>query len=113
MIPGINPKKMKQMMKQLGMKMEEIEGVERVVVYTTEGEYVFEPAEVVVTIMQGQKTYQLQGSEPVFFPKEVAIPNEDVMLVAEQAQVSPDKARAALKEANGEIADAIIRLTSS
>ena len=104
---------MKQMMKQLGMKMEEIEGVERVVVYTTEGDYVFEPAEVVVTIMQGSKTYQLQGSEPVFVPKEVAIPDEDVMLVAEQAQVSHDEARAALKGAKGEIAEAIIRLTSA
>jgi nascent polypeptide-associated complex subunit alpha len=113
MMPGLNPKKMKQMMKQLGMKMEEIEGVERVVIYTAEGEYVFDPAEVVATTMQGTKTYQIQGGDPVFVPKELDIPDEDVMLVAEQAQVSPDEARTALKEANGEIADAIIRLTSA
>ncbi|WP_420847016.1 nascent polypeptide-associated complex protein [Methanogenium marinum] len=104
---------MKQMMKQLGMKMEDIEGVERVVIYTTEGEYVFDPAEVVVTTMQGSKTYQLQGSEPVFTPKDMEIPDEDVMLVTEQAQVSPEEARAALKGAKGEIAEAIIRLTSA
>ncbi|GAB7015657.1 nascent polypeptide-associated complex protein [Methanogenium cariaci] len=113
MMPGVNPKKMKQMMKQLGMKMEDIEGVERVVIYTTEGEYVFEPAEVVVTTMQGTKTYQLQGSEPVFTPKAMEIPDDDVSLVAEQAQVSPDEARAALIAAKGEIAEAIIRLTSA
>ncbi len=101
-------------MKQLGMKMEDIEGVERVVIYTTEGEYVFEPAEVVVTTMQGTKTYQLQGSEPVFTPpKAMEIPDDDVSLVAEQAQVSPDEARAALIAAKGEIAEAIIRLTSA
>ncbi len=100
-------------MKQLGMKMEDIEGVERVVIYTTKGEYVFEPAEVVITTMQGSKTYQLQGSEPVFTPKEMDIPDDDVMLVAEQAQVTPDEARAALKGAKGEIAEAIIRLTTT
>ncbi len=112
MMPGMNPKKMKQMMKQLGMKMENIEGVERVVVQTSEGNYIFEPAEVVMTTMQGSTTYQLQG-EPRFEPKELEIPDEDVMLVAEQAQVSPDEARAALRESNGEIADAIIKLTSA
>ena len=38
MYPGkINPKKMKQMMKQMGMEMEELEGVERVIIHVRRG----------------------------------------------------------------------------
>jgi nascent polypeptide-associated complex subunit alpha len=111
MIPGMNPKKMKQMMKQLGMTMENIEDVERVVVYTPNGNYVFEPAEVVATTMQGVTTYQING-EPRFEPAEITIPAEDVALVMEQTGVSEEKALAALKVNNGDIAEAIISLTS-
>ncbi|HJK62962.1 MAG TPA: nascent polypeptide-associated complex protein, partial [Methanocorpusculum sp.] len=52
MMPGINPKQMKAAMKKMGMKMEEIEDVQKVVVYTSSGNYVFEPAEVVGITMQ-------------------------------------------------------------
>jgi nascent polypeptide-associated complex subunit alpha len=111
MIPGMNPKKMKQMMKQLGMTMENIEDVERVVVYTPRGNYIFDQAEVVATTMQGVTTYQLNG-ELRFEPAAITIPEEDVALVAEQTGVSADEAREALKAKNGDIAEAIISLTS-
>ncbi|NYT04754.1 MAG: nascent polypeptide-associated complex protein [Methanomicrobiales archaeon] len=112
MIPGMNPKKMKQMMKQLGMKMDTIENVERVIVYTAQGRYVFEPAEVIATTMQGVTTYQLNG-EPRFEPAEIVIPEEDIALVMEQAGVSRESAESALKEAAGDIADAILKLTGA
>jgi len=110
MIPGVNPKQMKQMMKKLGMKMEEVEDVERVVVYTKKGNYVFENAEFIITTMQGTTTYQVQGT-PVFKPAEVEIPEADVKMVAEQAGVSEDEAMKALKETNGDIAEAILKLS--
>ncbi|MDD4299878.1 MAG: nascent polypeptide-associated complex protein [Methanomicrobium sp.] len=110
MIPGVNPKQMKQMMKKLGMKMEEIEDVESVVVYTKKGNYVFKDAEFVITTMQGTTTYQVQGT-PVFEPAEAVIPDDDVKMVAEQAGVSEDDAKRALKETNGDIAEAIIKLS--
>ena len=110
MIPGVNPKQMKQMMKKLGMKMEEFEDVERVVVFTKKGNYVFEDAEVVATTMQGSKTYQIQG-EPVFVEAEAEIPEGDVKMVSEQAGVPEDKALLTLKETNGDIAEAILKLS--
>lgn len=110
MIPGVNPKQMKQMMKKLGMKMEEVEDVERVVVYTKNGNYVFEDAEFIITTMQGTTTYQVQGT-PVFEPAEVEIPEDDVKMVAEQASVSEDEALLALKETDGDIAEAILKLS--
>lgn len=110
MIPGVNPKQMKAMMKKLGMKMEQFEDVERVVVYTKKGNYIFENAEVVATTMQGATTYQLSG-EMRFEEAETVIPEEDVAMVAEQASVSKEAALAALKETNGDIAEAILKLS--
>lgn len=110
MIPGVNPKQMKAMMKKLGMKMEQLEDVERVVVYTKKGNYIFENAEVVSTTMQGATTYQLSG-DMRFEEAETVIPEEDVAMVAEQASVSKEAALAALKETNGDIAEAILKLS--
>ncbi|MBQ4414918.1 MAG: nascent polypeptide-associated complex protein [Methanomicrobium sp.] len=110
MIPGVNPKQMKAMMKKLGMKMEQFEDVERVIVYTKKGNYIFENAEVVATTMQGATTYQLSG-DVRFEEAETVIPEEDVAMVAEQASVSKEAALAALKETNGDIAEAILKLS--
>ena len=111
MIPGINPKKMKQMMKQLGMKMDTLENVESIVIKTAQGSYIFDSAEVVETTMQGTTTYQITG-EPRFEAAEIEIAEEDVMLVSQQASVSPEQAKEALKRSSGDIAEAIISLTS-
>jgi len=110
MMPGMNPKKMKQMMKQLGMTMDQLEDVRQVVIYTAKGNYVFEQPEVVSTTMQGMTTYQVSG-QPEFQPAEVQIPEEDIIMVTEQTGASPEDARAALKECNGDIAEAILKLT--
>jgi len=112
--PGgkINPKKMKQMMKQLGMEMETIEDVRRIVIETGSGNYVFDGAEVVATIMQGVTTYQITG-EARFEPAAIEIPEDDVRLVMEQTGASAEAARGALKATGGDIAGAILRLTAA
>ncbi|WP_292405217.1 MULTISPECIES: nascent polypeptide-associated complex protein [unclassified Methanoculleus] len=110
MFPGkINPKKMKQMMKQMGMEMEEIEGVEKVVISTARGNYVFDDAQVVATTMQGVTTYQLTG-EARFEEADPEIPDEDVALVASQTGATEEVARKALTETRGDIAEAILKL---
>jgi len=110
MMPGnINPRKMKQMMKQLGMQVEPIEDVRRIVISTGKGDYIFESAEVAVMTMQGITTYQITGS-PRFDPAAPEIPDEDVKMVAEQANVSPEAAREALVRTGGDIAAAIVQL---
>ncbi|PKL54831.1 MAG: nascent polypeptide-associated complex protein [Methanomicrobiales archaeon HGW-Methanomicrobiales-6] len=110
MFPGkVNPKKMKQMMKQMGMEMEEIEGVEKVVIYTPAGNYVFDDAQVVATTMQGTTTYQLTG-EARFEEAVPEVPDDDVALVASQTGATDEVARAALVETRGDIAEAILKL---
>ena len=110
MYPGkINPKKMKQMMKQMGMEMEELEGVERVIIQTSAGDYIFDEAQVVATWMQGVTSYQITG-EPRFEEAAPEIPDEDVALVASQTGATEEAARAALIETRGDIAEAILKL---
>jgi nascent polypeptide-associated complex subunit alpha len=111
MMPGgINPKQMKAMMKKMGMEVAPIENVSSIVITTPEGRYVFDEAEVVAMTMQGVTTYQISGGEPRFEPAAPEIPDDDVSLVAEQAGVTPDEARAALEAAGGDIAGAILAL---
>ncbi len=112
MIPGMNPRKMKQMMKQIGMDVKPIEDVQEIIIRTASGNYIFDDAEVVQMKMQGMTTWQLSG-EARFEENAPEIPDEDVTLVAEQAGVSADAARDALLASKGDIAEAILKLSSS
>ncbi len=109
---GVNPRKMKQMMKQMGISMSEIEDVEEVIIRTADSEIVFTDAAVAVMEAQGTTTYQLTGTpherERV---RELVIPDEDVALVIEQTGADEDAARTALTESGGDLADAILKLS--
>lgn len=111
----IDSRRARRMMRQLGMKMEEVPDVERVILQGREREIVVEDPAVTVIDMQGQKIFQVAGSRITerALEKEVEIPEEDVQLVAQQAGVSPERARAALKEAEGDLAKAILMLTAT
>lgn len=111
MLPGMNPKKMKQMMKQLGMQVEQIEDVSQIIITTPKGRYIFDNAEVSAMTMQGVTTYQVSG-QARFEPAAVLIPDEDVTMVAAQANVSKEKAKEALVATQGDIAEAIVKLST-
>jgi len=101
---------MKQMMKQMGMEMEQLEGVERIVITTAKGDWVFDAADVVKMTMQGASTYQITG-EARFVPSTPVIPESDVALVREQTGASEEAVRSALDATGGDIAEAILRLS--
>src|SRR5713226_3957339 len=123
MIPGgrVNPRQMRQAMKRMGIEQEELDGVEEVVIRTASKEYVIRDANVTAMTAQGQKIWTVVG-EPIVRDRvgakkpegaaPLAIPEEDVKLVAEKAGVSEEDARKALEDAGGEPAEAIIRLMS-
>jgi nascent polypeptide-associated complex subunit alpha len=119
MFPGgrMNPRQMRQMMKRLGIQSEDIEDVEEIVIRTPTKEYRFGRAQVTMMTVQGQKTFQIVGEPEVVERGEggreaIAIPDEDVRLVAEKAGATEEDARRALEECGGEPAEAIIRLMS-
>lgn len=91
------------MMKQMGVEMEEIDGVEEVLIKTGNKEIVVENATVNAIEAQGQKTYQVVGDSQ----ERSRIDEDDVELVAEQADVDEDRARDALKRTEGDLAAAI------
>ena len=107
----MSPKKMKQMMKQMGINIDEIEGVEEVIIRTAEKEIVFQDAAVTVMDAQGSRSYQVVGT-PVERARAPTIPDSDVELVVAQTGASPEEARAALEECSGDLAEAIVRLAS-
>jgi nascent polypeptide-associated complex subunit alpha len=103
---------MKAMMKKLGMQVEQIEDVQSIVIKTPKGNYIFDSAEVSAMTMQGTTTYQVIG-DIRFEPAVPEILKEDIAMVAEQAKVSEEKAKEALVATKGDIAEAIMRLSSS
>ena len=108
---GMNPAKMKQMMKQMGISIDEIPNVEQVIIRTPDVDIVFNDANVTVMNAQGADTYQVVGT-PEKVPRKLEIPDDDVRLVAEQTGVSEAEARKALEQANGDLAEAILSLSS-
>ena len=119
---GLNPRKMKQMMEQMGIDLEDIDA-EEVIIKTPDEELVFSDAEVQRMDAQGQQTYQVVG-EPESRERgaggdsesgsgdaaDDAIPQEDVDIVVQRADVGEDTAREALEEAEGDLAAAIASL---
>lgn len=109
MIPGLgglNPKKMQQMMKQLGINQEEIEA-ERVIIEKSDGKIVIENPSVQKIKMQGQESWQVTGEAR---EEEEGIRDDDVKLVMEKTGKSEEEVRKALEESE-DIAEAIMKLS--
>ena len=110
----MNMRQTKRLMEQMGMKVEEVPQTMQVIIKTMTKEIVIDEPEVSITNMQGQKIYQIVGGKTseraLGEEKELALSEEDVQLVAQQAKVSIEEARKALKESNGDLAQAILLL---
>ena len=102
----MNPKKMQAMMKQLGIKQEEMDA-KRVVIESDSGNVVIENPSVTKVEMQGQTTWQIAGE---VMEEEIGVSEEDVKLVVEKTGKSEDDARKALEETE-DIAEAILKLS--
>ncbi|MEF8799701.1 MAG: nascent polypeptide-associated complex protein [Halolamina sp.] len=126
---GLNPRKMQQMMKQMGIDVEELDA-EEVIIRTADEELVFKGAQVTQMDAQGQQTYQIVG-EPDTRPRsdegaaaavesgepeeaaegdDGGIPDADVEIVAQRAGVTESTARTVLEENDGDLAAAVSEL---
>ena len=105
----IDKRQMERAMRQMGVKMQELENVQEVVIKLPDREIVIPGAQVTLTEMAGQKSYQVVGREMErkLTPE---ISEEDVKLVMEQAGVTREAATQALKETGGDIAEAILNV---
>lgn len=109
MFPGLNPKKMQAVMKQMGIAQEEIAASKVIIEKTDNSKIIIEPVSVTKIKMQGQETFQIAGDireETV----EVGISKEDIKTIVEKTGKSEEEAREALEE-TGDLADAIMKLS--
>ncbi|MFH0752597.1 MAG: nascent polypeptide-associated complex protein [archaeon] len=107
MLQGINPKLMKQAMKRMGIKQEEIDASE-VIIKTSGKDIIIRNPHVAKVNMAGQETFQISGD----VTESSGVSAEDIKTVAQQADVSEEEAKRALEEADGDLAKAILNLQS-
>ena len=107
MIPGINPKKMQQMMKQMGIQQKEI-NAKQVIIKCADKDLIFNNPEVSMINMMGQNTFQVIGE---YEEKPISSYNDDdIKTVIEETNCSKETAIKALEKTNGDIAEAILHI---
>ncbi|MBI3032346.1 nascent polypeptide-associated complex protein [Candidatus Woesearchaeota archaeon] len=110
MFPGMNPKMMKQAMKKLGVKQEDLPATE-VIIKFEDRQIVFKQPEVSVVDMMGQETFQITGKyEEQELDTMPDINEDDIQTIVTQVGCSKEQAKKALFESKGDIAEAILNL---
>ena len=117
MLPGagMNPKQLKQMqraMKQMGMDTKDVKGVTEVVLKFKNKEVLIKSPKVSLMDFMGQQTYQITGKVvEQKIEAELVVPEDDVELVSNQTGATKEKALQTLLETEGDLAEAILRLS--
>jgi nascent polypeptide-associated complex subunit alpha len=104
---GLDPKKMQAMMKQLGIKQEQIDSL-RVIIEKSDGKIIIENPNVTKIVMQGQESFQITGE--VIEESGEGLSEDDVQLVMEKTGKSRAQVLEALDETK-DIAEAIVKLS--
>ncbi len=110
MFPGVNPKQMQAVMKQMGISQEEIGALRVIIEKTDNSRIIIENPSVQKIKMQGQETFQISGdiSEE---SGETEISEEDIKTIMEKTGASKKKAKETL-EKTGDLAEAIMELSN-
>ncbi len=106
-------REMRRMLDRMGLEMKEVNNVQEVIIKTDTKEIIIsKPA---VTEMKAKDNSIFQVIADSYEERELEVPvfsQDDIMLVAQQANVSPEEATKALTEAKGDLARAILLLTT-
>jgi len=98
-------KKAMGMMKQLGIQQEDIPA-DRVIIEAKDKKIIIDEPSVVKVKMSGQESFQISGK----ISEEGKVNEEDIKTVMEKTGCTKEKAASALKETNGDLAEAILSL---
>jgi nascent polypeptide-associated complex subunit alpha len=110
MFPGMNSRQMKQAMKKMGMQQEDLNAQE-VIIRLADRDLVITNPEVAKVNMMGQETYQIVGEvQEQERDTSATISDEDIQTVMDQTGVDKEEAANAIKQADGDLAGAILRL---
>jgi len=107
MFQGMDPRLVKQAMKKMGMKQEDIPATE-VIITCGDKKLIIRHPNVQKIVMMNEVSFQITGNV-----EEVsALSDEDIQTVMQQASCSKENARKALEKAEGDLAEAILDLQS-
>jgi nascent polypeptide-associated complex subunit alpha len=109
MFGNINPKQMEGMMKKMGIAQTEINS-SRVIIECEDKNIIIENPSVVKIKMQGNESFQISGD--VSEEEASVFTKEDIQMVIEKTGKSEEKVIEALEKTEGDIAEAIIELSS-
>jgi len=105
---------MRRMMDKMGLDMNELTNVQEVIIKTDKKEIIISKPSV--TEMKAKDNSIFTVTADSYEEKELEVPifsEEDIQLVILQSGVDEEKARTALEEAKGDLAKAILNLTSA
>ncbi|GIU70623.1 MAG: nascent polypeptide-associated complex protein [Candidatus Nitrosocaldaceae archaeon] len=103
----------RRMFDKMGLNMNQLDDVEEVIIKTASKDIIIKKPTVAEIQAQDSTIYQVVAEDIEEIEKKVKKFNEeDVMLVAQQAGVSKEEAEKALEEAEGDLARAILMLTT-
>lgn len=108
----VGDRQARRMMERMGINLNEIPDVEEVVIRTATKEIRVHNASVSEVTAQGTKMFQVAGEVEEVERERKKFSEEDILLVQQQSNVDREKAIAALEEADGEVAKAILKLGS-
>lgn len=104
---------MRRMLDKMGLEMKEMGEIEEVVIRTETKELYLVKPQVVEMKGKDSTIYQVVATDIEERQKEIpSFKEEDVVLVMQQASVSKDRAIQALSDSKGDLAQAIINLTT-
>lgn len=110
MIPGMNPRQMKQVMKKMGMQQQDLD-VSEVIFRLKDKEMVITNPSVSKINMMGQETFQVAGDiQERSLDSTPDISEDDVQTVMDQTGCSKEEATKAINDSKGDLAEAIMSL---
>ncbi len=110
MFPGVNKRQAEQMMRQMGIKQVDVDATEVIIKTPTKTIIVHNPSVTKINMM-GQDTFQIAGRiEEQTTSTLPDLSDEDVQTVMDTAGVDKITALTAIKNANGDLASAILTL---
>lgn len=102
---NLNPKKMQEMMKQMGINQETVDASE-VIIKTPEKNIIIENPSVVKIKIQGQESFQISGD----VKEETSISEEDIKTVMKQTKATKKQAKESLERTH-DLAESILELS--
>ncbi len=111
MMPNLDPRTLKNLMSQMGIKTTEI-NASRVIIETADKDIVITNPQVTQINAQGIVSFQISGEiSENEKSSQVEITEEDINIVAEKTGIADrERIKKALEQAKGDIAEAILQL---